>query len=1078
MARIPDHEIERLKLQVSIVRLVESAGVVLKPHGKERIGRCPFHDDKTPSLVISPKSNLWHCLGACQAGGSVIDWVMRFENVSFRRAVELLRQESGEAPELAPLVPVAVLPSVPVLAADAGDQALLRSVVEYYHATLLASPEALAYADGRGITMEAMRHFQLGYGNRTLGTQLPLKAVKAGAELRGALQRVGLLRESGHEHFNGSLVVPVITPDGEITEIYGRKVTPNLRPGTPLHLYLPGPHRGVFNEAGLIGHEEVIWCEALIDALTFWCAGYRNASSSYGAGGFTDEMLAALLRIGTKRVLIAYDANDAGNRGAEALAERLLAAGIECYRCRFPKGMDANEYALAVKPAIKSLGVVIRQAEWMGKARTDAPRPTSRSMLEVLPGDVGDVPQRAAALMVERGEAVAAADEASAAESAADVPFLAAAPAASTPAIAAKKEICAAPATIAQPDLLPEPPAYRVPPTAPEIPFEITESGELRLVLGDRAYLVRGIEKNTSHEPLKVGLRATRGEFFHLDTVDIASSKQRYAWVKQASVELGLSEEVAKSDLSKLLRVVEDRQTTLIRERLAPKAPEGAAALVLSAEQQSAALALLQAPNLVERIVADFEHTGLVGEPTNALVAYLACVSRKLKQPLAILIQSTSAAGKSTLMDAVLNFVPEAERVQYSAMTGQSLFYLGEKDIKHKILAIAEEEGVRQAGYALKLLQSQGSLTMASTGKDPLTGKLETQDYTVEGPVMLFLTTTATDVDEELTNRCLVLTINESREQTRAILARQRQARTLAGLIANREAERITALQRAAQSLLKPLAVVNPYAEALGFRDDLTRLRRDHQKYLTLIDAIALLHQHQRPLKRLRAAADGANDAATAQGVEYIEVTLEDIALANRLAHEVLGRSLDELPPQTRRLLVVADALVAELAQAQTLERALVRFTRRELRARAGVSDTQLGIHLERLVRLEYLITHAGRRGQSYVYELVFDGDVAVTAPCLPGLIDVGGLGDASTTAKFTGVSDQFTGSQSQFAGSNRPQNGAITAPLRGEKKAIPACSDANLAVLATESGENALISEKVAAPRRNGASYSNLARN
>jgi len=537
-------------------------------------------------------------------------------------------------------------------------------------------------------------------------------------------------------------------------------------------------------------------------------------------------------------------------------------------------------------------------------------------------------------------------------------------------------------------------------------------------------------------------------------------------------VELGLSEEIAKSDVIKLLRAVEDHQTVLIRARLQPKAPEGAES-ALSPEQQSAALALLQAPNLVERIVADFEYTGLVGEPTNALVAYLACVSRKLKQPLAILIQSTSAAGKSTLMDAVLNFVPEQERVQYSAMTGQSLFYLGEKDIKHKILAIAEEEGVRQAGYALKLLQSQGSLTMASTGKDPLTGKLETQDYKVEGPVMLFLTTTAADVDEELTNRCLVLTINESREQTRAILARQRQARTLAGLIANREAERITALQRAAQSLLKPLAVVNPYAEALGFRDDLTRLRRDHQKYLTLIDAIALLHQHQRPVKRLRdQAGDGAEDAPIATGVEYIEVTREDIALANRLAHEVLGRSLDELPPQTRRLLVVADALVAELAQAQTQTRALVRFTRRELRARAGISDTQLGLHLERLVRLEYLITHAGRRGQSYVYELVFDGDMGTAAPCLPGLIDVGDLRDASTTAKFTGA-------EGQFSGPNRAQNGAITAPLRVDKMALPARSDANLAVLDAESGENALIREETAAaspPRRNGASYSQMA--
>ena len=94
MARIPESEIERLKLSVSLVRLVESAGVVLKAHGKDRIGRCPFHDDKTPSLVVSPKTNLWHCLGACQAGGSVIDWVMRCEGVSFREAVERLRDLS------------------------------------------------------------------------------------------------------------------------------------------------------------------------------------------------------------------------------------------------------------------------------------------------------------------------------------------------------------------------------------------------------------------------------------------------------------------------------------------------------------------------------------------------------------------------------------------------------------------------------------------------------------------------------------------------------------------------------------------------------------------------------------------------------------------------------------------------------------------------------------------------------------------------------------------------------------------------------------------------------------------------
>ena len=141
-------------------------------------------------------------------------------------------------------------------------------------------------------------------------------------------------------------------------------------------------------------------------------------------------------------------------------------------------------------------------------------------------------------------------------------------------------------------------------------------------------------------------------------------------------------------------------------------------------------------------------------------------------------------------MDAVLAFVPEEERVQFSAMTGQSLYYMGEMDLKHKVLAIAEEEGASRAAYALKLLQSEGVLSIASTGKDPATGKLVTHQYRVEGPVMMFLTTTAIDLDEELLNRCLVLTVNEDREQTQAIHRLQREQQTLEGLVRRAEAAR------------------------------------------------------------------------------------------------------------------------------------------------------------------------------------------------------------------------------------------------------------------------------------------------
>jgi hypothetical protein len=334
-------------------------------------------------------------------------------------------------------------------------------------------------------------------------------------------------------------------------------------------------------------------------------------------------------------------------------------------------------------------------------------------------------------------------------------------------------------------------------------------------------------------------------------------------------------------------------------------------------------------------------------------------------------------------MDTVLALVPAEDRVHYSAMTGQSLFYLGETDLKHRILAIAEEEGVRQAAYALKVLQSQGELTIASTGKDPATGMLVTQQYRVEGPVMLFLTTTAIDVDEELVNRCLVLTINESREQTRRILARQRSGRTLAGLVATSDAESIRQRHQNAQRLLRPLAVVNPYAEHLTFLDDRTRMRRDHAKYLTLIEAITLLRQHQREIKTLRQA--GAV-------IEYIEVTLEDIALANRLAHEVLGRSLDELPPQTRRVLGMIESFVAECMRQSAILRADVRFTRRELRNRCGMSDAAIRVHLERLVAMEYVRLVAGKNGQRFDYELLFDGALERSTPQMMGLIDVEAL--------------------------------------------------------------------------------------
>jgi len=238
-------------------------------------------------------------------------------------------------------------------------------VVNYYHETLKRSPEALTYLQKRGLhSPEMIGQFQLGYANRTLGLRLPPNNRKAGAELRGRLQKLGILRESGHEHFNGCVVFPVFDGAGQVVEIYGRKIADHhLTAGTPLHLYLPGPHRGVWNEPALEASKEIILCESIVDALTFWCAGYRNVTASYGVNGFTDDHRAALKKHEIKRVWIAYDRDEAGEKAAAALADELMGMGIECFRVLFPHGMDANEYGLKVQPAAKSLGLLLNKSQ-------------------------------------------------------------------------------------------------------------------------------------------------------------------------------------------------------------------------------------------------------------------------------------------------------------------------------------------------------------------------------------------------------------------------------------------------------------------------------------------------------------------------------------------------------------------------------------------------------------------------------------------------------------------------------------------------------------------------------------------
>ena len=966
MPRIPEADIERVKRQIDLATLIRSRGVELNQHGSlDLVGRCPFHEDSDhPNFIVSPHKGLFHCM-ACGVAGNAIQFIQRFDGISFRHAYELLanggpaafQNHRGQLKQNT--IPKFQCP----LDVRSDDDTLLGQVANYYHGRLKQTPAALDYLKTRGLDDEGLLQFwQIGFADRTLGLRLQHKNRKEGALIRGRLQELGIFRKSsGHEHFNGSIVIPVSTPEGWVSEMYGRKITQGLRKGTPKHLYLPGQHRGIFN-CPCLSQKEIILCESLIDALTFLRHGMEAVTTIYGTEGFTEELYEGFKVANTESVRLAYDADEAGDRAAQRDVARLQGLGIECHRIQFPRGEDANSYAL--KRGGEGLRRVVRKAQWLGSGSVSIPASAPSSLVATklaakLVADGG---------VLDEGEGETEARRVSPAGEPSEATTEEAAKKKSEPKRLAKAEMDSAQGepTVEQ---LGGQQRIEAPEPTPAAHELVVQGDHHQLQLGDpeaggRVYRIGGLMKNAGLEAFKITLRlwhqenASRAPAFHIDQLDLCKDVDRRRFCERAAHECRLDAELIKRDLGKLLLACERAQDARLRAETEPGEP---IAVAIPPEQKAEAEALLHAPDLIERLGKGFEEAGIVGEKTNCIAAYLTATSRLLERPLAVIIQSTSAAGKTTLMEAVLSFFPPEQQVKYSAMTGQSLYYLGEKNLKHKILAIVEEEGAEKASYALKLLQSERELTIASTGKDATTGRMKTEEYHVEGPVAIVLTTTSIDIDEELMNRCLILSVDESRAQTMRIHALQRKARTLEGLRRKKRRWRILTLLQNAQRLLRSIEVVNPFANDLTFTAKRTRTRRDHEKYLALIEAVTLLHQYQRPLE------------ADPEAGPHIKTSLADIEIANRLAPEVLGRSLDELPPQTRRLLEQLKKMVAKLCAAKAIDQDKCHFTRRQVRERTGWSETQVRLHFRRLEALEYIARRQGKQGIACVYELLID---------------------------------------------------------------------------------------------------------
>ena len=260
---------------------------------------------------------------------------------------------------------------------------------------------------------------------------------------------------------------------------------------------------------------------------------------------------------------------------------------------------------------------------------------------------------------------------------------------------------------------------------------------------------------------------------------------------------------------------------------------------------------------------------------------YLIYTSRKLKHPLHIISLGSSGTGKTHLQEKVGELIPAEDKLEITTLSENAFYYFGKKELAHKLLLIEDLDGALNVLFPLRELQSKRKITKTITFKDTR-GQTKTITLTVEGPICVAGCTTKERIYEDNANRSFLIYLDESETQDQLIMQYQRQL--VAGKINTDVQEQIKNLLQNTQRLLKPIKIINPYAEYLQLPKEVFKPRRTNAHYLGFIEVITFYHQYQREEK-----------ADETTGEIYIETTIEDIEEANKLMKEILLRKSDEL---------------------------------------------------------------------------------------------------------------------------------------------------------------------------------------
>ena len=460
-------------------------------------------------------------------------------------------------------------------------------------------------------------------------------------------------------------------------------------------------------------------------------------------------------------------------------------------------------------------------------------------------------------------------------------------------------------------------------------------------------YILGGIKLNNL-ERMRVTLSVQKPENNNVlrHSIDLYNDNMVEKLVRKTAERIEIGTTVVRETLQNLTVALEQYRI----DQLNKENEEGQLQIkVLNTKELRAAEAFLKKKDLLKRTNELIGQSGVIGEETNRLLMYLIFTSRKTNNPLHCISLGSSGVGKTHLQSKVAELIPEEDKIEITVLSANAFYYFNRTELRNKLILIEDLDGAESVLYPLRELQSKRRITKTVVHKDTK-GTTKTIHLTVEGPVSVAGCTTQESIYEDNSNRSFLLYIDESGEQDKKIMQYQRLLS--AGKI-NKDGEFMAArFLRDVQRTLKPIRVINPYAEYLELPESVFKPRRTNSHYLQFIEAITFYKQAQR-----------ARKYDEQSGEEYIETNMQDIQEANEIIKEVLLRKSDTVTGAIRNHLEKLKGYLKKNNQTT--------FTNTEIRRNLRVKETTLRRYNTQLLEEGYIKRVKKAKTKSYCFEII-----------------------------------------------------------------------------------------------------------